>query len=145
MPTDIDLQLELTVTDGNNEQTSASKLIINLLAGGDGPCNDCADNTFVPTVTSQKNSRSKDSKLEYQQTRLFPNPAVEFLQVIFPENTNNLELQIIDLTGSIILKQFINNNSKQKVVNVSSLQQGMYLLRVIESGNIIQTLKFIKS
>jgi len=66
---------------------------------------------------------------------IFPNPVKEYLTV--NGLRNNVTINLYDLKGELLQAIPVNENSIK--INVSSLQQGTYLLRVGE-----QTIKFIK-
>ena len=73
---------------------------------------------------------------EYQTSTIsiFPNPVKD---VLFLENSENVEYQIYDMTGKNILKG-INNH-----INITSLEKGIYIIKIVKEDKII-TEKFIK-
>jgi glucose/arabinose dehydrogenase len=67
---------------------------------------------------------------------MIPNPATDnlFLSI---ENNQIQEVSIIDLTGSILLSEQ-NINASEKNITVSSLSQGLYLVKIVlANGNSI--------
>lgn len=71
----------------------------------------------------------------------YPNPANDQLNVIFGSAIKNGQLEIIDQTGRVVMRQ--NANGKNLSLNVETLPAGIYLLRAFdENGN--STMRFIK-
>jgi len=71
---------------------------------------------------------------------IYPNPVTEILHL---QNSKNIEIdaiQIVDLTGKILIKNSENVSS----INVQQLQHGMYLLQIY-SGEEKFEFKFVKS
>jgi len=136
MPTDKDLNISLTVTDGNNQQATDGTFVRNLFLDG-GPCTECPDNldSFIEETT-----------IASEQILLYPNPTFNLLKIILPTSfvESSFTFQIADLKGAIISeKSNIRNKQQLQTIDVSMLKQGMYVLRVTGNGTI-QTIKFIK-
>ena len=70
--------------------------------------------------------------------RVYPNPAKELLY--FTSNDEELELQIFDIQGKLVLNQFASGT-----LNISSLMDGFYLLKAIDSRGQIHSHKLIIS
>ena len=87
------------------------------------------DTTFISSTTSLSTSA---------ETEVFPNPVHDFLHV---ENNSPFEgrMEIIDATGRIALSK----DSIPSVINVSALENGMYLA-IIRYDSSIKILRFIK-
>ena len=66
----------------------------------------------------------------------YPNPASEFI-IIQSANNSLASMEIMDLNGKILLrKDFISDN---EVVDVTSLENGIYLVRTYNEGYSIIT------
>ena len=76
---------------------------------------------------------------------LYPNPASDMITVMF-ESKQSLRVLVYDLQGRLILSQlsdFSKNNASQ--INVSALQQGMYLVSLQDTNeNIVLTQRLLK-
>ena len=136
MPTGEDLDISLTVTDGNGQQATDYTFVKNLFLNGG--CTVCPDNldTFI----------EEGYDFMSNQVLVYPNPTSNTLKIILPETfvENNFTLQITDLKGVIISSKInIQNKQQLQTIDVSNLNQGMYVLRVI-SDNDVKTVKFIK-
>lgn len=71
---------------------------------------------------------------------LFPNPAKNELNIV-TNDFQYLDYQITDITGKIILSGSTINNK----LNISELQNGMYIITFKSNGSLITTHKFIKN
>lgn len=77
---------------------------------------------------------------------IFPNPfnnAITILSKNDNESFNNMnKLEIYDLTGRILRSENLLSNSQ--FLNLQELQAGIYLIRITNESNIIQTNKLVK-
>jgi hypothetical protein len=68
---------------------------------------------------------------------VFPDPAKDFITVnIEMKGNSTVQFQVMDLSGKTILSDKISAAEKKKIY-VSSLSNGMYLLKVASNGNSI--------
>jgi len=73
---------------------------------------------------------------------LFPNPVKDFLNISLKEKLD-AEIIIYNFLGDIIYKNKISNNNK--TINLSSLTEGYYLIKIInKNNNTIINKKFFK-
>lgn len=76
-----------------------------------------------------------------QNFRIYPNPSFDYLTITGSLGTYSFD--VIDLTGRVIITTDMTTDSLQ--LDVSSLTQGVYLLRVIDKENgFTEILKFLK-
>ena len=76
-----------------------------------------------------------------QNFRIYPNPSFDYLTIIGSLGTYSVD--VIDLTGRVIITTDMTTDSLQ--LDVSSLTQGVYLLKVIDKENgCTEILKFLK-
>ena len=76
---------------------------------------------------------------------LYPNPAQDLIQVnFFNEENSIVEISMIDLLGKVIESKSVDATEgfNTTEMNTSSLQNGIYLLRVVQDGDV-QIRKFI--
>lgn len=97
-------------------------------------------NAIFPTITLD-NPVSVASVLK-AQTRLYPNPATDVLNIDF--GTNEVSgVSIINLNGQVVLNSTVNNGSVQ--LNTAGLNSGLYIYQAIDAeGNVLNTDKFSK-
>jgi len=60
---------------------------------------------------------------------LWPNPAKEFINISLKENQFQ-GYTILDLKGQVVLNKLLNNKTNQEIVNISTLQKGVYFIKV---------------
>jgi len=75
---------------------------------------------------------------------LFPNPAVNTIEVKISANSDNYwELSIFDMQGHLVFNNSFNGNSTK--INISKLNNGLYFLQLKNKDNtIIKNIKWIK-
>lgn len=72
---------------------------------------------------------------------LYPNPSDEEIRIDLPEISNNVNYEIYDYTGRVLIKQ--NLLSFDNNINISNLKAGMYLIR-LENNKKIGVKSFLK-
>jgi len=69
---------------------------------------------------------------------VYPNPATDFITI---NNSSNSKIEIIDISGKIVLSNV--NCNKHTQINISEIKSGIYFIKIYEENNI-SALKFIK-
>ncbi len=92
-------------------------------------------NQVFPGVSIEKETSSDIG------VRLYPNPARESINFDLAKNISSAKIEILDINGKLLLSDHISTN--QTKIEISSLQAGMYICRVI-SVNGVSTSKFVK-
>jgi hypothetical protein len=69
---------------------------------------------------------------------VYPNPTSSILNLEGLHTTD--KVQLLDLQGKLIL----SGNQQSKSLDISTLEKGVYLLRVSREGKHIQTVKILK-
>ena len=59
-------------------------------------------------------------------------------------STNNI-IQVVDMLGRIVQKETVNYNSGNTILNIESLQQGTYMVRLLNNGKQQGQTKLIKN
>ena len=86
------------------------------------------------------------SSIQYVKTdvKVFPNPTKDYLNIKLDDNAGNGKIEVKDVFGKTVKKvSFDNANGENIRLNVSNLEDGIYLLN-IEFGTVNVTKKFIK-
>ncbi len=90
---------------------------------------------FITTFTFGQNEiDSRDSDpLQETSFKLYPNPATE--DVVYIKSAANMpkDITIYDVFGEVVLQDYIST----KALNISSLEAGVYILKVSENNKII--------
>ncbi|WP_170164533.1 T9SS type A sorting domain-containing protein [Sinomicrobium pectinilyticum] len=71
-------------------------------------------------------------KKDIEELRLFPNPVTDGMVVIHSRKNLPKNVSIYDVLGKEVLRTKING----KTLNVSSLNAGVYIIKVTETNNI---------
>ncbi|HLS29266.1 MAG TPA: T9SS type A sorting domain-containing protein, partial [Flavobacteriaceae bacterium] len=80
-------------------------------------------------------------KLEKSKLSIYPNPVKDQLYI---ENlTENVQIEIYDLSGKEMLIKELNKTNRQ--VNVSQLSTGVYFYGLSQNGKMVKTGKLIKN
>ncbi|MFZ4797168.1 MAG: immunoglobulin-like domain-containing protein [Bacteroidia bacterium] len=108
---------------------------------------DLAGNTesAVRTIVVIKNTGVNEVNKIASNINVYPSPAFAELNVSI-ENINQLPAQLVitDILGKEIMKQTINAKNFNEVLNISLLNNGVYILN-ISNANGMQTVKFMVS
>ncbi|MFZ4546022.1 MAG: BACON domain-containing protein [Bacteroidales bacterium] len=116
----------ITVTYGQNETMVTRTATVTVNASG-------LPATFVQVV--QLPSYVSVEEVESKDLKIFPNPASDWLNIEMPEIQKQAIIQIIDLTGNIVIQQ--QNSGNPIMLSVTGLSEGIYCLRVIFDNKLI--------
>ena len=88
---------------------------------------------------------NKDNPFKYLDFTLFPNPAINKIQVQFVklQKDQKATLTIADLSGNVYKKMSVNLSGKMFEVDISLLNTGNYVLS-LSSGNLVISKAFLK-
>ena len=73
-------------------------------------------------------------KISNFELSVYPNPTQNNFNLILGKTYNNLEVEVLSITGKLIKK--VNPNSDNPKIDASDLQSGMYFLRIKADGNL---------
>ena len=88
---------------------------------------------YTPTLTGLDSPPSLNSQLSI--FNCYPNPSNSIFNISAPQTTQHLEIQVINLTGTIVYKN--NTEGNKTTIDLSKLPQGIYNIMV---NNISQRL-----
>lgn len=92
---------------------------------------------------SDVNTGLDDASVAKAALQLYPNPAVDVLNVQIAKAVNqSVTVEIISIDGKMLYKAQLSGSSTHQI-NVSQFMQGIYLCRV-NNGTSIETTKFFK-
>ena len=91
-------------------------------------------NSLIPDCLP---SGAKDNLDLFQALELFPNPANQIVQLKFLDNYWQLpiKLEVLELAGKIIQEQFILSNEFS--LDISDLENGVYLIRIKQNDHFV--------
>lgn len=137
--TDGSVGLKVSFSNYGNAGTSSIKLALFNPADSAGTVTVI---TFTATVEVNGINDAKDSNL---RIKLFPNPAHSILYIEMDPITMVDKIEIFNMLGSKVLVSEMNHTFGYNTVDVSSLSQGMYILRAKDiKGNTIKATNFTK-
>ncbi|MBU2526943.1 MAG: T9SS type A sorting domain-containing protein [Bacteroidetes bacterium] len=93
----------------------------------------------------QKPTLSNDDFIAEQGLKIFPNPFVDQIQIEWSSLVGkSFSAALYDLQGRLIVKQSFDQNSSQLSIGVSTLSNGLYLLKLESEDGKIFNQKMIK-
>lgn len=84
-------------------------------------------------------------KENYKENNLniYPNPTSKIINIDLKIlNEKNMKIQILNLLGEVLIEETPNSHSIS--INIQNFTSGLYFLKVISDGNVIETKKIIK-
>lgn len=96
---------------------------------------------FVVSITQSQQCLNGIIETEMAPISIYPNPVTSELTISLPQNLDNGRLDIYNLIGSKVYSQPINAT---KVFDLSALETGIYVARIMDNGAIVATRKFTK-
>jgi len=73
---------------------------------------------------------------------VYPNPGINILNIKTNQNHKNVNFELVNINGQVVLKQLLYSNILS--LNVDILKPGIYFYRLTENNKIIETGKWIK-
>jgi hypothetical protein len=96
----------------------------------------------VSEIMQDECTASLGSDIRIQNSiEIFPNPCHDFVSIKY-SGQNNLSYKLFDLTGALLLTGDLANADTE--IDVSSLKNGIYYLRVYDSEKTFIPAKLIK-
>ncbi|MCW3126412.1 MAG: hypothetical protein JWO03_2070 [Bacteroidetes bacterium] len=80
--------------------------------------------------------------IDASQISFYPNPVRNDAHLSIPSSFSNGQIDIYNLIGSKVYSQAV---SREKDLDLSSLETGLYIARISENGKVIATRKFTKA
>lgn len=107
---------------------------------------DCAwiDNVFLPGMGTMVENDIEDNlsieSHQKQRWQVFPNPTTGIVTLLNDSQTEGTVVQIFDVYGKLVQQIDITNH----ILNLSTLSNGVYILKFIGADQLIETTKIIK-
>jgi uncharacterized repeat protein (TIGR01451 family) len=99
-------------------------------------------NTMYDTVTISLAIGIQSTQNETTKVLVFPNPTTQYFIIDLNEVIQNMDIQLVDMNGKVIMNHHIINSSQLKI-DATSLTKGMYIIQCIENGQLNATRKII--
>ncbi len=95
------------------------------------PENRCTDTQYT-VVNSGSTTSVVDGDQENAKFSVFPNPAQQSISIILEEVEGDNKLTLKTIEGRTVISQILSNQSDLHVLDVSSLDSGLYLITIID-------------
>jgi hypothetical protein len=69
----------------------------------------------------------------------YPNPGADFTTIPFTQLEENMNLDILDMTGRMVFTQQVVEGTTQIQVNTANLESGMYMYRLVSKSGTVAT------
>lgn len=79
------------------------------------------------------------------QLKTYPNTATNYIYIQTEQYLSTLKIIIQDIQGRVVLSEQINEPSHNNKINISHLEDGLYIVRVLAENKEEYNTKFIKS
>ncbi len=94
--------------------------------------------TFIDLVTAENNTLKAGIDI-------YPNPAKQQLNIYMNGMSGSSEVKIFDNMGREVLSQHVSDAGNQNVtVDISSLTNGIYIVKLDNNGTVLKTTKMVK-
>ena len=107
--------------------------------------NSKGDNRFEVVFVAKTSTTTKEDLLTLSNTNLtiYPNPATDFLNIsLSNSNFKNSTIIIYNVSGMEVSKSTMNGSTAQ--LNIESLSNGVYFVKVSNENGFSKTVKFVK-
>lgn len=92
--------------------------------------------------TATCDSANSVSEIPFQSdVNVYPNPFTDITTVSFSE-AGNYNLVVVDLTGKVVLAT-VNAGASKVSLNLSALNNGMYILKIVDANGATTTKKLV--
>ena len=89
---------------------------------------------FTPIPPDPDCTLSVDYFSKEDMVRVFPNPTNGMLNIRINHFSGNVSIEVVDINGRTVFSQIDGYFNIEKSVNLSSLQKGIYILKLSNSG-----------
>jgi hypothetical protein len=88
---------------------------------------------------------SLNDNIELADFQLFPNPAKTQITIELPANESGLQIQILDMMGRIIYTEEPKIGSQTHVIDISGVEQGVYIVQLTDENSVLGMKRFVKN
>jgi hypothetical protein len=94
-------------------------------------------------VISGSNSTTSVESIQTKEigVTIAPNPFITSTKISIDSDLTNVTINLINLSGSIVLTQLVDNNNIE--INRNNLASGLYFLQIISNNEVVTTKKII--
>lgn len=144
MPTDFTSSIILPGINTTGSQTITVNANYGFYLGPDQSCTNYIMGpislTFDAPLTESRMFQLDNNAFEIRKVSLYPNPNNGSFSIDLPQNTDNVELSISDLSGKKVFSSL--NYSSGDTIQLKDLSKGIYIARVVYH-HTTEILKFV--
>jgi hypothetical protein len=76
---------------------------------------------------------------------IYPNPAHDYLSLFVPAGmaTQQLQIQLLNLEGKVVLEDQFNQSDATYLLELKNISAGLYVLKVLQNGEVVQAEKVV--
>lgn len=89
---------------------------------------------------STEEQTAEKLEIKNEELRIYPNPASNQLIIECRKNTNDLQVQVLSLTGSSLISTVCKSNC---TIDISALKNGVYFLNIYQAGKFLGAKKLV--
>lgn len=93
----------------------------------------------IDSIIDNTSSINEIANLNY---KLYPNPAVDMVNIDLPYNHNVETVKVYNVLGKEVYQTLVNNNTNVKI-ETKNYKSGVYIIKLIDNNNNINTSTFI--
>lgn len=82
--------------------------------------------------------------LDRSEFKLFPNPAKSEIRIEMPNSESAVQISIIDMMGRMVYKKVLSNDTRSHEVDISGIEQGVYVLQLSNGNRVLGMKRFVK-
>ena len=104
------------------------------------------DNVCIHSLCSSPNAIPELSEIGHGESAvLYPNPTSGTVSVQLTSETfsKSLEIQVFDIYGQLI--EVMHGKDESPKVDLSSFATGIYLIKLVQNGNVIDVQKVVRN
>lgn len=80
---------------------------------------------------------------ERRDPLIFPNPVAERLHIVLPSSSKSMSISIHDIAGRVMGKHQNAASSRERILDVSDLPEGVYVLHLTDGTNSFAPVRFV--
>lgn len=93
-------------------------------------------------VRAYKGVSTSVADVPIHEIQIYPNPAIDHVNINQDDIRQGSDIRVIDLTGKVVFNEPIDIASR--IIDISHLISGSYLLEIVMSGKVVAVGRFIK-
>jgi hypothetical protein len=99
--------------------------------------------TELKTKITENDELAELIGIEGERMSIYPNPSSNIANITLQGNTRgNVSLEVVNLNGEVV-KRLANNGSKSAEINTADMLKGVYFVRYIRDGKVVETKRLL--